>query len=111
MLAVPAPRSSNYVGAKWWNCGELNSSAEGICKEIYMCSELFCLNQKILKRAKYFLIDSLCFGKKSRKSLSYPDNIMPQPIYRKSMSETPAEPIRRKLERKRNLSYRSMEML
>lgn len=94
-----------------WNCGELNSSAEGICKEIYMCSELFCLNQKILKRAKYFLIDSLCFGKKSRKSLSYPDNIMPQPIYRKSMSETPAEPIRRKLERKQNLSYRSMEML
>lgn len=40
----------------------------------------------------------------------YPDNMMPHLIYRKSMRETLANP-KVKLERKQNLSYRSMEIL
>ena len=60
-----------------WRWGKSNPRAEGFCKEVYMCETLFVLDQKILKRMKYFLIDSLCFGKKPGPLFSYPDNIMP----------------------------------
>jgi hypothetical protein len=73
-----------------WRCGKLNPSAKGFCKEVYMRSALFGLNSKILKRAKYFKVDSLNFGKKPRHSPPYPDNIMPTLIYRKSIRKTPA---------------------
>ena len=80
-----------------WRWRELNPRAESSYKEVYMLSALFCLSSEILKRTKYPRTDSLCFGKESRPSPPYPDNIMPQLMYRKSMRETPVW-LTRKLE-------------
>jgi len=53
-------------------------------------ARFFVLDQKILKRAKYLLIDSLSFAPVLGHYRNYPDNFMPPPIYRKSMGGTPA---------------------
>ncbi len=52
-------------------------------------ARFFCLSRKAIKQAKYFPAEPLCFEKKLRWSFPYPDFVMPLPIYRKSMRETP----------------------